>query len=73
MKIDFLITNNNITNRHNIIPIEVKSSNKISLTSLNKFIKKYNEQLAIAYVIYNGEFKIENNIIYIPYYMAISL
>lgn len=73
MEIDFLITNNNITNRHNIIPIEVKSSNKISLTSLNKFIKKYNEQLAIPYVIYNGEFKIENNIIYIPYYMAISL
>ena len=41
MEIDFLIQKPTISNRHNISPIEVKSSTRYTLTSLGKFMKKY--------------------------------
>jgi len=70
MEIDFLISKKTITNRHNISPIEVKSSRYYTLSSLRKFIAKYDEQLHIPYVIHPGELKTEEGIIYIPLYMA---
>ena len=45
MEIDFLIAKSRITSRHNISPIEVKSGNNYTLNSLNKFRKRYGEQL----------------------------
>ena len=40
MEIDFLIRKETVTTRHNIIPVEVKSSNRYTHTSLDKFTKK---------------------------------
>ena len=73
MEIDFLISKSLITNRHNISPIEVKSGKNYTLTSLNKFIKKYNNYLANPYVIHTGDYKEEGGIIYLPVYMTILL
>ena len=73
MEIDFLISKHLITNRHNISPIEVKSSKNYTLTSLNKFVKKYNNYLANPYVIHVGDYKEDNGIIYLPVYMTILL
>ena len=73
MEIDFLISKSLITNRHNISPIEVKSGKNYTLTSLNKFIKKYNSYLANPYVIHTGDYKEDNGIIYLPVYMTILL
>ena len=70
MEIDFLIAKSKISNRHNISPIEVKSGKNYTITSLKKFIKKYNEQLYIPYVIHTGDFREENGITYLPIYMT---
>lgn len=70
MEIDFLIAKSKISNRHNISPIEVKSSKNYTISSLKKFIKKYKEQLYIPYVIHTGDLKIEEEIVYLPIYMT---
>ena len=36
MEIDFLISKSSITSKHNIIPIEVKSGDRYTYSSLNK-------------------------------------
>ena len=70
MEIDFLIPKSKISNRHNISPIEVKSSKNYTLTSLRKFMKRYSEQLNEAYVLHMNDLKIEEGIIYLPLYMT---
>ncbi len=70
MEIDFLIAKSNITNRHHISPIEVKSGKNYTLVSLNKFINKYKEQVNIPIVIHTGDLKVENCILYLPIYMT---
>ncbi len=68
MEIDFLIQTDLITSKHNVSAIEVKSGKNYTITSLNKFKNKYKSYLDVSYVIYTGDFKIENNIIYLPIY-----
>lgn len=70
MEIDFLIAKDKISNRHNISPIEVKSSTRYTLTSLRKFVTKYKEQTHIPYVIHPNDFKEEDSIVYLPLYMT---
>ena len=70
MEIDFLIQKPIITSRHNISPIEVKSSNRYTLTSLKKCINKYSNYLSTPYVLHYTDLKIENGITYLPIYMA---
>ena len=70
MEIDFLIAKSKITTRHNISPIEVKSSVRYTLTSLRKCIAKYGSYLSTAYVIHPADLKEEDNIIYLPLYMC---
>ena len=70
MEIDFLIRKSKITNRHNISPIEVKSGKRFSLISLEKCIKKFAEYLSTAFVLYDGDLKVENDIVYLPLYMT---
>ena len=61
MEIDFLcVLNKKVT------PIEVKSSDDFSISSLEKFKKKYDGKVNSGIVIYDGDYKIENNIAYIP-------
>lgn len=70
MEIDFLIAKSKISSRHNISPIEVKSGKNYTISSLNKFIQKYKEQLYIPYVLHTRDIKEENGILYLPIYMA---
>ena len=70
MEIDFLTRKSKITNRHNISPIEVKSGKRFSLISLEKCIRKFSEYISTPYVLYDGDLKVENDIVYIPLYMA---
>ena len=73
MEIDFLIAKSRITNRHNMSPIEVKSGKNYALSSLRKFMKKFKEQLWIPYVLHTGDLKTEEDIVYLPLYMAMML
>lgn len=73
MKIDFLIAKSKISNRHNISPIEVKSSKNYTLSSIRKFMVKYGEQLHVPYVLHTGDLKVEAGITYLPLYMATLL
>ena len=70
MEIDFLIAKSKVTNRHNISPIEVKSGKNYTLASINKFRKKYSEQLHTALVLHTEDFKEANGILYLPVYMT---
>ena len=71
MEIDFLITKSGITSRHNISPIEVKSGQRYTLTSLRKCIKKYDRDLATPYVIHPADLRIsEEGITFLPLYMT---
>ena len=73
MEIDFLIAKSRISNRHNISPIEVKSGKNYTLSSLNKFIRRYNQQLHTPYVLHTSDLKVENDIVYLPVYMTALL
>lgn len=70
MEIDFLIRKSEITSRHNICPIEVKSTNRYRLTSLDKFKKKFNEYLGTSIVLHTKDLEIKDGITYLPIYMA---
>lgn len=70
MEIDFLIAKSSITNRHNISPIEVKSSSRYTLSSLRKFMAKYPAQLHTPYVVHPADYKEEEGIRFIPLYMT---
>ena len=70
MEIDFLIAKNTITSKHNISPIEVKSSTRYTLSSLKKCINKYGNYLSTPYVLHAADLKIEDGIVYLPLYMT---
>ena len=70
MEIDFLIAKSKITSRHNISPIEVKSSTGFTTISLEKCIKKYATHLAQAYIVHTGDVKVDGDYLYIPLYMV---
>ncbi|WP_171588574.1 ATP-binding protein [Pelistega europaea] len=70
MEIDFLISKPVTTSRHNIIPIEVKSGQRYTLTSLRKCMTKYQQQIATPYVLHDKDVKKEDGIIFLPLYMA---
>lgn len=73
MEIDFLVAKSKITNRHNISPIEVKSGKNYTLSSLNKFRKKYSEQTNEAFVLHTADLYIKDEITFLPVYMAICM
>jgi len=70
MEIDFLIQKETVTSRHNISPIEVKSSTNYTLNSLTKCINKFGQYLSTPYVLHAKDFEIENGITYLPLYMT---
>lgn len=73
MELDFLLPKSKITNHHNIKFIEVKSGTRYNLTSLEKAIKKYHNEMNKAIVLHPGNIKQENGILYLPAYMAFLL
>ncbi len=70
MEIDFLIAKSNITSKHNITPIEVKSGKNYTYSSLNKFKNKYKDYLNKSIIIHQEDLKEENGILYLPIYMT---
>ena len=70
MEIDFLVRKTTISSRHNISPIEVKSSRNYALSSLRKFRNKYAQQLSTVFVLHSSDVKVEEGIVYLPLYMA---
>lgn len=73
MELDFLLPKSKITNQHNINFIEVKSGTRYDLTSLEKAMKKYANELNQAIVLHPGNLRYEDNILYLPVYMAFVL
>ena len=70
MEIDFLIAKNKVSSRHNISPIEVKSSNNYTLSSIRKFKEKYKSQLHTPFVLHTSDLKVEDGIVFLPIYMT---
>jgi predicted AAA+ superfamily ATPase len=70
MEIDFLVRKPSVTSRHNISPVEVKSSSRYTLTSLEKYRRKYSEYLSTPYVIHSNDYIEKNDVTYIPLYMT---
>ena len=70
MEIDFLVQKKTVTARHNISPIEVKSSQRYALTSLKKCIDKYGQNLSTPYVLHSKDVEVKDGITYLPLYMT---
>lgn len=72
IEIDFIISNGSKL-KPKIYPIEVKSSKRYTTTSLTKFIEVFSTRIAESYVIHTKNFSRQDNILYIPAYMAFCL
>lgn len=70
MQIDFLIQKEIVTSRHNISPIEVKSSTNYTLTSIKKCIKKFGQYFSTPYVLHTNDVEQKDGLVYLPMYMA---
>ena len=68
MEIDFLIPYGK-----KLSPIEVKSGNYRSHTSIDKFIKKFSSKVGTPYILYPGDIKKKDGITHLPLYMAMFL
>lgn len=72
IEIDFIISNNNKL-KYKIYPIEVKSTKKYSIKSLEHFREKYSSRIGECFVIHPKNLSQDNSITYIPAYMAMCL
>ncbi len=72
MEIDFLLSNQSKTNMK-LFPIEVKSSGNYRATSLERFVDKYHERVAMAYIIHPKSLMKKEKLLAIPPYMTICL
>ena len=70
MEIDFLVRKSAVTSRHNICPVEVKSSQRYTTVSLSRFCEKFHAYLHTPFVLHSGDLKCEDGIVYLPLYMA---
>lgn len=72
MEIDFLITRpyENAAGKTRVSPIEVKSSNRYTTTSLERFRSSYGKNVGTAIVIHPGPLQAEGDILKIPPYLA---
>ena len=68
MEIDFLITEGK-----KICPIEVKSNNYVSHSSLDKFRDNFSSKLGNSYILYSKDVLVKDGIIHLPIYMAMFL
>ena len=70
MEIDFLISKPAITSRKNIWPIEVKSTPRYSLSSLNKCLDKFGQYVTNPIVLHTKDLEIKDGVTYLPLYMT---
>ena len=72
-EIDFLLVKDEITSRHNILPVEVKSGDSSRTPSLDRYRKKFSQQVGMSYVLHDGDTRVEDKLTYLPIYMAMFL
>ncbi|MBR1882367.1 MAG: ATP-binding protein [Muribaculaceae bacterium] len=72
IEIDFILSNNSKL-KYKIYPIEVKSADRYTTTSLSRFADTFRERIGCSYVIHPKNLKVENKVVYIPAYMAFCL
>lgn len=70
--IPFIISNGDKLDTK-IFPIEVKSSKKYKITSLERFQNKYKKRIDKCYIIHTKNLKVEDNKIYLPCYMTMFI
>ncbi len=68
MEIDFLIAENK-----KIAPIEVKSANYRSHSSLDKFRKRFSDKIGESYILYSKDVMQKDGIWHLPLYMTMFL
>lgn len=72
IEIDFLISNKSKLN-HKVFPIEVKSTDKYTTTSLTRFREKFKSRIGQSYVIHPKNLQVKEDVIHIPAYMTFCL
>lgn len=72
IEIDFIISNNSKL-KYKIYPIEVKSKDRYTTTSLTRFAEKFGQRIGHSIVIHPKNLHIEDGKIYIPAYMTFCL
>lgn len=70
VEIDFLINKPIVTSRHNMVPIEVKSSTRYTTSSLNKFRDQFSRFIYDSIIFHTGDLEIHEQVTYLPLYMA---
>ncbi len=65
MEIDFLIVKG-----RRVCPIEVKSGQRLSHVSLDKFSIKFNRTLGERFILSDRDLSVKDGIVYLPLYMA---
>lgn len=68
MEVDFIITRGK-----RISPIEVKSGNYRSHSSIDKFYKKFSDRLGERYILYTKDVMVKDGITHLPLYMTMFL
>ncbi len=68
MEIDFLIRKSK-----KVVPVEVKSGREFAAKSLRNFKTKFSNKVGLQYVLYDGDVKRDDEVIFLPYYMAAVL
>lgn len=72
IEIDFLISNNSKL-KYKVYPIEVKSSDRYTTTSLERFEDRFHQRIGGSYVIHPKNLKAEGGRLFIPAYMTFCL
>ena len=73
MEIDFLIRKDKVTSRHNIIPIEAKSSSGYTTQSLNKCMNKFGEYITLPTILHPTDYRMNEGKRHLPLYMTLLL
>ena len=72
IEIDFLLSNHSKL-KYKVFPVEVKSTENYSTTSLERFKEKYHERIGGCYVIHPKNLSLKGDIVCIPPYMTFCL
>jgi len=70
MEIDFLLPSGDVGRKRNVFAVEVKSEEGYTLLSLDKFRKKFKDNIGQSYVLHTGEICQTDGVLHMPLYMA---
>lgn len=72
IEVDFILSNNSKL-KYKIYPLEVKSSDRYTIHSLERFRESFKERIGESIVIHPKNLKEENGILFLPAYMTFCL